>query len=328
MRNLTRVLWPRRVWKRLLVVAAGSLLVAIVGLATTVSLRWDRAFAYPVQEVTVAITSENIARGEYLYKTVSVCGACHSAGGEENPDLLPTGGREFNIRELGTIFTPNITPALETGIGRWSDGEVIRAIREGVDRDDRFLVLMPSEEFVGMSDSDVQAIVAYLRSLDPVENETDDFQPSVMGRVLLSFFASPPDPITGAVIAPPRGPTAEYGEYLANSVSPCAACHTPRVRGSIDKDRLWSGGEGFDVGDNTIYADNLTLDVETGIGGWTQEDFFRAIRTGRNPQGQPLLLPMPWPQLRNMLDDDLLAIWLHIKTIEPIRNEVPEHVIR
>lgn len=328
MRKLRRTLWPRRIWQRILVSAFGVLAILIAVLVIAVSLRWDRTFDYPVQDITVAMTPENVARGEYLYKTVSVCGACHSAGGEENPDLLPTGGRKFDISELGQIYTPNITPAMDTGIGRWTDGEVIRAIREGIGKDNRYLMLMPSELFVGMSDGDVQSIVAYLRSLEPVENETDDYQPSLMGRVLMSFMISPPDPITGPVVAPPRGPTPEYGEYLANFVSPCAACHTPRVRGTLDRSRLWSGGADFEVGDNTIYSDNLTLDVETGIGNWTQEDFFQTIRTGVNPQGEPMLLPMPWFQIKNMQDDDLLAIWLHIKTIKPIRNEVPEHIIK
>jgi hypothetical protein len=90
---------------------------------------------------------------------------------------------------------------------------------------------------------------------------------------------------------------------------------------------LWSGGEAFDVGENTIYSSNLTPDVETGIGSWTDEEFFRAINTGVNPQGEPLLLPMPWPQLRNMTDDDLRAIRLHIQGIPPIRNEVKKNEI-
>ena len=216
----------------------GVLGALVVALVITVFLRWDRTFDYPVQDVTVSMDPANISRGEYLYKTVSVCGACHSAGGEDNPDLLPTGGRKFDVSALGVIYTPNITPGVETGIGGWSDGEVIRAIREGLGKNNRFLVLMPSELFNGMSDKDVQAIVAYLRSLEPLENDVPEFQPSIMGRVLLSLMISPPDRITETVVAPPRGPTAEYGDYLANSVSPCAACHTPTVRGEIDRDRL------------------------------------------------------------------------------------------
>ena len=127
--------------------------------------------------------------------------------------------------------------------------------------------------------------------------------------------------------APPRGPTAAYDEYLANSVSPCSACHTIRVRGEIDRDRLWAGGDPFDVGPNTIYSANLTPDVETGIGSWTEEDFFRAIRSGANPRGVPLGPPMPWEQLRNMTEEDLRAIWLHVSTVPAICNEVRENII-
>ena len=319
---------PKKLWLRVLLGIGGVFIMLVVILAIAVTLRWNRTFDYPVQDVTVSMDPANIAWGEYLYKSVSVCGACHSLGGEENPDLLPAGGRKFDIPELGVIYTPNITPAMETGIGGWTDGEVIRAIREGIGKNGRFLVLMPSELFVSISDEDVQAIVAYLKSQEPMENATPKFKPSLMGRVLLAFLIKPPDPITEPVTAPPRGPTAEYGHYLANYVSPCAACHTPMVRGAIDYDRLWSGGAPFDVGENTIYSSNLTMDQETGIGSWTEEDFFHAMRAGVNPQGKPLLLPMPWPQVKNMTDDDTRAIWLHIQDVPPITNEVPENIIK
>lgn len=95
--------FPKR-WK--LRIPLGIFLVLIgliVVLAIVVQLRWDRTFDHPAADITVPNDAATIARGEYLYKTVSVCGACHSAGGEENPDLLPTGGRKFEIPELGTI---------------------------------------------------------------------------------------------------------------------------------------------------------------------------------------------------------------------------------
>jgi mono/diheme cytochrome c family protein len=116
---------PKKLWLRVLLGLGGVFIVLIVVLAITVSLRWDRTFDHPIQDVTVSMDPVNIARGEYLYKNVSVCGACHSLGGEENPDLLPAGGRKFDIGEIGVIYTPNITPAMETGIGGWTDGEVI-----------------------------------------------------------------------------------------------------------------------------------------------------------------------------------------------------------
>ncbi|MDP6824056.1 MAG: hypothetical protein QF554_12285, partial [Dehalococcoidia bacterium] len=150
---------------------------------------------------------------------------------------------------------------------------------------------------------------------------------SIMGRVLLAFAIKPPDPITETIVSPPPGPTAEYGDYLANHVSPCAACHTPHVRGEIQEDKLWSGGFGFEVGDGMIYSANITTDAETGIGSWEEDDFFTAIRTGVNPDGVVALLPMPWPQLKNMTDDDLRAIWLSIQGVPAIHNVVPENEI-
>jgi mono/diheme cytochrome c family protein len=114
---------PKKLWLRVLLGIGGVFIILAVALVITVTLRWDRTFDYPVQDVTVSMDPANIARGEYLCKSVSVCGACHSVGGEENPDLLPAGGRRFDISVIGVIYTPNITPAMETGIGGWTDGE-------------------------------------------------------------------------------------------------------------------------------------------------------------------------------------------------------------
>ena len=103
---------PKSLWLRVLLGIMGVLSALVVALVIMVFLRWDRTFDNPVTDVTVSMYPANIARGEYLYKTVSVCGACHSAGGEDNPDLLPTGGRKFDISEIGVVYTPNITPVL------------------------------------------------------------------------------------------------------------------------------------------------------------------------------------------------------------------------
>ena len=185
-----------------------------------------------------------------------------------------------------------------------------------------------AERFDGMSDDDVGAIVAHLRTLEPVENAVPDFKPSVMGRILLAFAIKPADRITAPVSVPPPGPTPEYGDYLANHVSPRAACHTPHVRGVIQEGKLWSGGFDFNVDGDIIYSANLTRDVETGIGDRTENDFVTTIRTGVNPDGIVVRLPIPWPQLGNMTDDDLRAIRLHIQTVPAISNVVPENEIK
>lgn len=293
-----------------------------------VELRWDRTFDRPVPQVTVSLDPAAVARGDYLYRTVSVCGACHSVGGEEDPDAPQAGGREFTEAGLGKIYTSNITPDVETGIGGWSDSEVIRAIREGIGKDGRLLLFMPSDIFNTMSDADVQAMVAYLRSLEPARNQVPENKVSLLGRIMLSFLISPPPQVDGPISAPPPGPTDEYGEYLANSVAPCAACHTPRSQGKVVKSKLWSGGNAFHTDEGTIYSSNLTSDPETGIGNWTEAQFFQAMRSGVTPGDEVMRIPMPWPQLRNMTDDDLKAIWLHIRSVPPMKNQVPANILK
>lgn len=271
---------------------------------------------------TVVDTTELLGRGEYLVRDVAVCGHCHAAD-PQSPDGPLSGGFAFRNWRLGTIRASNLTPDSATGIGAWTEAEIVRAIRTGEDREDEVLApVMPYRWFHGMSDRDALAIALYLKSLEPVTNAVEN-DPNLVFQAAELLFLSPEDAPEGT--APPRAPTAEYGGYLANHVALCADCHTPRtgLLSTPDLDRRFAG-QADPPGGFPANPDNLTPDPETGIGGWSEEDFLRTLRTGLNPRGDSLHPFMPWRQYRRMADEDLRAIYRYLQTLPPIEHRVPE----
>jgi len=256
----------------------------------------------PVQQVSVQITPERVERGG---KLANFCAGCHSTTMKP-----PLDGSAINFGEqpgappLGLLYPPNLTPAgpLKT----WSDGEIIRAIREGVHQSGRSLVIMPSESFHNLSDEDVQSLVAYLRSQPAVNHDEPDFQPNFVSMLVLGAGLFPPSaqaPITQPIVAPAKGATPEYGKYLV-SISDCLVCHGADLGG---------GGSGRAF---TPSGPNLTAIVSK----WTREQFIQTIRTGVDPDGHKLdPTQMPWRDYSATYDDDeLSAIYEYIKTVPPV----------
>jgi len=265
-------------------------------------------------------TTNLVARGEYLVRDAAVCGHCHSAQ-RGNADGLLAGGMEFSDWRIGTARASNLTPDSATGLGAWSDAEIVRAIRNGVHRDGRLLApVMPYEWLSGMSDRDAYAVARYLQRQRPVRNDVRQSHNLVFGIGKL-LFLRPSESETHT--APPRGPTAAYGEYLALHVSLCADCHTPRtgLLSTPDRTRLFAGSAKPPKGFPANPA-NLTPDSATGIGRWSEADFVRTIRTAVNPAGDTLHPFMP-REYRRMTDDDLRAIYRYLRTVPPIENQVP-----
>ncbi|HET7320894.1 MAG TPA: cytochrome c [Longimicrobiaceae bacterium] len=271
----------------------------------------------------VGDTTGLVARGEYLVRSVAVCGHCHAADPEHDPDGPLSGGLAFHDWRLGTIRASNLTPDSATGIGAWSEAEIVRAIRTGEDREGHLLApVMPYEWLHGLSDRDALAIARYLKSLPPVQHEVEN-DPNLVFRLAKIFFLGPKHAPHGTY--PVRAGTAEYGQYLALHAGLCVDCHTPRtgIRSTPDRDRLFAGDASPPKG-LPANPDNITPDSATGIGGWSESDFLRALRTGVNPAGDTLHPFMPWREYRRMTDEDLAAIYRYLRTIPPIRNRVPE----
>lgn len=278
--------WSGAVLSGLLtLVFAAALAAALVGYA-----KLNRKYDNPVPRVSVDVTPERIAKGERF--GVHFCAGCHAA--DESP---PMEGQDFleDAPPIGTFYAPNLTP---THLGEWTDGEIIRAIREGVHRSGRSLMIMPSRAFRNLSDEDVQAIVAYLRSQPPVEPDTPPNSLNVLGAIMINLGGPPFEaqpPITEPAVAPPAGATAAYGEYLVSYT--CSSCH------------------GADLGgDEAFRAPGLA-----GVGlTWTEAQFINFIRTGERPSGPAVDGElMPWEVLSEFFEDDdeLRAIFAHLGTL-------------
>jgi mono/diheme cytochrome c family protein len=263
-----------------------------------------------------------VARGEYIVRNVAVCGHCH-ASQPRNPDGPLSGGFEFKDWRLGTIRAANLTADTATGIGTWTEREIMRAIRSGLDRDGDLLApVMPYEWFSGMSDRDAFAVARYLKSLPAVRKPVESDGNIVFG--IAKVMVLKPRPATQPR-APQRGPTAAYGQYLVHHVALCADCHTPRegISASTDYDRLFSGNDDPPKGFPAKPL-NITPDSASGIGKWSEAEFLRTIETGINPAGDSLHTFMPWQQFRRMDDDDLRAIYRYLRTVPAIRTKVTE----
>jgi mono/diheme cytochrome c family protein len=248
-------------------------------------------------QVNVAVTQARVARGHQLS---AVCGECHSiklGGALIGRDFFAEGGPP-----VGRIYAPNLTPAGE--IQTWTDGEIIRAIREGIHKSGRALTIMPSKAFHHLSDEDVQSLVAYLRS-QPREGKTS---PSTKLNVVGALFfglglaqTSAQTAIDHQVIAPPPGPTADYGKYLV-AIGNCADCHGDDLGGKSPS------GPGPPPGPN----------IKAIVAAWNEDGFIRTFRTGVDPANHTVLPGMPWRSISNFAsDDDLKAIYAYLRTLSP-----------
>jgi mono/diheme cytochrome c family protein len=256
-------------------------------------------------------------RGAYLVTTLGACGNCHSprtADNQPDPKLALAGGFAFDL-DIGHIVGPNITPDPQTGIGTWSDGQIVYALRNGK-RPDGTIVgpPMPIEMYRGLSDRDAQAITVYLRSLAPIRHE-----------VARSHYKIPLPPAYGPVVGhvdePDPKDKVAYGAYLAGPVAHCLECHTPREQGKLALDRLGAGGREFpDFGNPgaLTVSRNITPD---GIGQWSDADVKRAILIGERPDGTKLSRVMPFAAYNGMSSDDVNAIVDYLRTLKPVATQ-------
>jgi hypothetical protein len=295
----------------------------------------------PAPDFRVEATPAVLARGEYLVKHVILCNDCHSERDwtqYSGPAKPPLGaGRpcmDKNTRAVGINFGTggfpgrlcirNITPDVETGIGGWTDGEVVRAMREGVSRNGEALFpIMPWFMYQSLSDEDAAAVIAYMRSQPAVKSFRPDRQLDFPLNVIFRFY---PRPLSGPVATPPRSDSVAYGRYLTK-IARCEFCHTARVRGQLEPlpDRLFSGGVPFVMGTKTAYSKNLTPHP-TGLGGWTKEMFLGRFRLHTEPF--PVVeednSEMDWIAFSGMSDEDLGAIWDFLRTVPPLETKLLE----
>ncbi len=281
--------------------------------------------------VKVEITPERIKRGEYLANHVTGCMDCHAVrdwskfSGPPEPGTQGKGGDKFG-REIGfpgNVYAKNITPA---AIGTWTDGELIRAITQGVNKDGEALFpLMPYLGLNHLAKEDLYSIVAYIRSLQPMENEIPERELDFPLNFIVKTI--PPKSYTPAP-EPDRNNSIEYGKYLV-TIADCAGCHTPSEKGEPLPGMNYAGGEEFNLPWGTLRSANLTPDENTGIGRWTKENFiarFKAFTPDSStdisvdPKGFNTI--MPWSLMAGMTEEDLGAIYDYLRTVKPVQNNV------
>jgi len=261
---------------------------------------------------TTASADARLDRGRYLVESIAGCGNCHTPQGPNGP--LPgkalAGGLPVQDPNF-TAISANITPDPETGIGKWTDAQIVLAIREGR-RPDGSLIgpPMPFDQYRHMSDNDVAAIVAYLRTVPPVKN--------AVTRTTYSFPLPPAwGPPVGRVPDVPQGDKVAYGRYLAGPVGHCIECHsTPGPQGAPDtKNALGAGGMTFPGPWGKSTAPNIT---PTGLKRYSDAQLKTIITTGVRPDGTHLKPPMGIPYYAKMNPADVDAVVAYLRTLPPL----------
>jgi len=280
----------------------GLLVLAVVVLYAVGSAKWNKihgSYDVPVETISIPTDQASIARGEHI-ATISMCKECHTEA---------LSGQSAGAPALITLSVPNLTSG-SGGVGATNtDADWVRGIRHGVGHDGRGLVLMPARAFYYLSNEDLGALIAYLKSLPPVDHELPRTDLGPIGRVMLALGQLPPEAAAPDVtvidhngprpVAPEPGVTVEYGEYLAHI---CAQCHGANLNGQIIR-----------VEGNEYVALNLTPGGE--LGSWSERDFFATMRTGVTPSNRQLNDFMPWRFFGQMTDDELKAIWMYLQSL-------------
>ncbi len=226
------------------------------------------------------MTAERVVRGRYIFENLADCDGCHTGSNRtvrgKGAALLPEQGVP------GRIVASNITPDPDTGIGRWTDG-------------------------------DVEALVAFMNTLAPARNSAGSIR---VNPIVNAYVRSWPRP-AGSVSAPDRSDPLRYGEYLATLAS-CVNCHSPMVRGRPVQSKLFAGGRWFGAGRDRVRSPNITPDVDSGIGAWSEEGF---VSRFVNKSCSGWSGAMPWCGLSRLTSEDLRAIYAYLRSRPAIRSK-------
>ncbi len=310
-------------WRKALGVAAlAVVVVATAGVSATVGWRpFIGPRARPLTGRHYESTAARLERGRYLVTGVTPCVLCHSEMKVEDgvwKVASPFSGRGWQPDGMPFLSAPNLTPDPDTGIGRFSDDALARAIREGVANDGRTLFpVMPYSRFKTMIDEDLASIVVYLRTVQPIRHQVAPSAPPFPAKYLIRSL---PEPITTSVTADLSTPV-KRGRYLA-TIAACGECHTPMdEKGGRLRGLEFAGGFKLEfTGAQTVFSRNITPSVN-GIPYYTEDLFIETLRTGRVRERR-LATMMPTQLYRNMTDQDLKDIFAYLQTLTPVDHFV------
>ncbi|MDB4907079.1 MAG: cytochrome c class [Gemmatimonadetes bacterium] len=305
-------------WLRRSGLALGAL-VALLAVCLTAAYgfagaRARRSIAVPAEHAVVQAGVPDVAttpsgaalveRGRHLAVSIAKCVDCHGSN---------LGGSTFiDDPMLGNITAANLTTGTNGVIGGYDDAAIERAVRHGVRTDGTPIPIMPASDFAAMSDADLAAIIAYVRSVPAVNSSLPPTNIKLLGRVLYTVGQLPlyeaermdHSAPHGAPIVP--APTREYGRYVTR-IGGCVSCHGPGL----------SGGKIPGVPPDWPPAANLTRGGSPGK--WTEAQFIATLRSGKRPDGSPLNPVMPWKLAGQMTDDEMHAVWLYLQSV-PVKE--------
>lgn len=290
------------------------LLFLILGITFTVMGRQNIKYDRPYPAITATTDTNVIMRGKHLIFGAAHCADCHSKANADSllklgQDVPLTGGIVFDL-PVGKIYSKNITPDKETGIGNYTDAEIARALRYGVHPDGR--VVFDFMPFHNMTDEDLTAVISYLRAQKPVQNKVPDNELNVLGKAVKAFMVKPVGPDGEVEQRITKDSSAEYGKYLTNAVANCKGCHTERTLSGEFTGEPFAGGNDIDG----FITPNITPDSSSRVFGWSQKNFVDRFRMGRViPKS-----PMPWESFGRMNDEELKAIYKYLKTVKPVKT--------
>jgi mono/diheme cytochrome c family protein len=252
-----------------------------------------------------------IKRGDYLVNTIMTCGNCHSPKGPQGdiPGKHFSGGLSWDEPPF-KVTAPNITQDKETGIGSWTDAQIKTALRTGkAPNGVQLAMVMPTDFYDIITERDMDAIVAYLRTIKPIKNKVPD--PIYKMPQVHHPFPGAEKPYTEAMLTD----KVKKGFYLA-TIGHCMECHTPMgPKGREFTTKLGTGGFKFPGPWGVSVSRNITQHKEKGIGGWTDAEIKRAITTGVSKDGSKLKQPMGFHYYEKMTDADLDAIVAYLRTV-------------
>jgi len=255
--------------------------------------------------------SDLVKRGDYLVNGILTCGNCHTPKGPTGDimDKAFSGGLSWDEPPF-KVTAPNITQDNETGIGNYTDAELKQVLRKGIKRNGvPVAMIMPSGFYEIMTDRDLDAVIAYLRTIKPIKNTVPDpIYKTAQGHPI------PPGgekPFTEGMLSD----KVKKGFYLA-TIAHCMECHTPMgPRGRDFASKLGTGGFEFPGPWGVSVSRNITSSKEKGIGGWTDEEIKRAITQGISRDGSKLKPPMGYHYYSTVSTDDLDAIVAYLRTV-------------
>lgn len=299
------------------------LLLIIVGATVLTASRQNLTYEAPYPDIKASKDSAIIARGRHIVISSGHCVDCHSKPNADSilklgQEVSLTGGVEFDL-PVGKIYSKNITSDPETGIGKYTDAEIARALRYGVHPDGT--VVFDFMPFHNTSDEDMTAIISYIRTQKPIKHKVPEHELNTMGKIVKAFMVKPAGPVGEVPKSVKQDTTAEYGKYIAYNLAECNGCHTNRDMTGAFIGEPFAGGPAFEEKTGTYFPPNLTSDSSSRIFAWTEKNFIDRFRMGKIVPGTP----MPWQSYGRMTDDELKAIYRFLKSTKPVRTVPREH---